>query len=127
MTAKYDVYLITWLDVRRNHTSIFVETESDKTGEAFYVSSDDDLGLFVEHLLSGRPELEETFLYKTYVGRVSYANYPRMQALVRAVPASVKLFERRTTDGFPGIPLGRCTDWTEDAIQVLRDEYILEK
>jgi hypothetical protein len=122
----YRVYLITWLDVRRNYTSIFVETEDDLTGETFHVSTDDDLGVYVEHLLSGRPEEAETFLYKSYVGRVSVANYPRMQSIVRALPASIKL-SNRPNDIYPGIPLGQCSDWTEDAIQVLKDEGILEK
>jgi hypothetical protein len=120
----YRVYLITSLDTPRNTTSLFVETEDDKSGFTFRVSVDADCGVYVDHVASDRPEDDETFLYKTYVGKVADEDYAQMHEIVAAVPASLKQFDR-PDHTYPGIPLRRWSDWAEDALRALREEGIL--
>jgi hypothetical protein len=115
---RYRVYLITSLDTPRNTTSLFVETEDDKSGFTFCVSVD------VDHVASDRPEDDEAFLYKTYVGKVADEDYARMHEIVAAVPASLKQFDR-PDHTYPGIPLRRWSDWAEDALRALREEGVL--
>jgi hypothetical protein len=123
---SYAVYLVTSIGAPRDHHAIFVETNKDLTGYIYQVTGNIQTGMIYGHRSSNRPEEDSTsFLAKTYIGKVSQADYDRIQPVIEAIPPPSKQFDGPKRIN-PGVPLRRCQEWTEEAIGALIDNGILQ-
>ncbi|KAF1919475.1 hypothetical protein BDU57DRAFT_536458 [Ampelomyces quisqualis] len=122
----YAVYLVLYVGAPREHHAIFVETNSeDASGHKFHVTGNIQTGMEFGHTSEKQLEESASFLGKSYIGCIPESEFPRAQAVVEKIPAPAKQFDGpRRVD--PSIPLRRCREWTEEAMQALRDEGILQ-
>lgn len=122
---SHTVYLVVSISIPRDHHAIFVETESDGNGIIFQVTGNIQNGMTYETKPGERPEESATFISKTTIGIVSAVNFPRIDTICRSVPSPPKQFDgvKRI---YPDVPLKRCQEWTQEAIQALKEDGVLD-
>lgn len=122
-SMSYQVFLVSYAGVPRDHHAIFVETNSDKTGQIFQVTGDIQNGMTYESKPGKRPEDSASFLKKELLGTVSTSNYPRINNVCSQIPPPAKQFNGpKRID--PSIPLRRCQEWTQEAVEYLTGEIV---
>jgi len=122
---SYNVYLVASSGMPRDHHTIFVEINDDQSGYMFQVTGNIQTGMTHSHKDSEGPELSYTFVSKELIGTVSHDNYWRMEGICDDIPAPKKQFNGPQRI-YPREPLRRCQEWTEEAIQALKDTGVLE-
>jgi len=122
---SYTVYLREHIGGARNHHVIFVQTESSGAGYIFQVAGNIQQGMAFDHKRAKKSEESETCIGQVEIGTVTKANFDRIQSIVETLPPPPKQFNGPTRID-PSVPLRRCQEWTADAIQLLRDEGVLE-
>ncbi|TVY16826.1 hypothetical protein LARI1_G004454 [Lachnellula arida] len=126
---SFNVYLVESLGAPRNHRAIFVETEECGTGSGYLyqVSGNIQNGMIHAHKQTKQPETSPTFTgVKELIGTVTSSNYAHIRSVVDGIPAPKKQFDGPKKI-FPNEPLRRCHEWTDEAIQALRDRGILQR
>lgn len=125
---SYNVYLVSYQGMPRNHHAIFVETHEDgeNTGFLYQVSGNIKSGMKCQHRKEIQPELSDSFAgLKQLIGTVTITNHPQLYTIVETVPAPKKQFEGAKMT-YPREPLRRCQEWTGEAIQALIECGVLE-
>jgi len=122
---SYNVYLREHVGGARNHHVIFVQTESNGGGFIFQVAGNIQQGMAFDHKRAKSSEESETCLGQEKIGTVTKANFDRIQSIVETLPPPPKQFNGPKRIN-PSVPLRRCQEWTADAIQLLKDEGVLE-
>jgi hypothetical protein len=122
---SYSVYLVSSVGAPRDHHAIFVETGINGSGSKFQVTGNIQEGMVYQQKSDEKPEDSITFITKSYIGTISEADFARIQFVVGAIPPPAKQFDgpRRIKSREP---LRRCQEWTNEAIQVLKDQGILQ-
>jgi hypothetical protein len=122
---SYNVYLVAYQGLPRNHHAIFFETENDKSGFIYQVSGNIREGMQHDHKKAKRPQDSVTFVSKTYLGITSHADYASVGKICNTIEPPKKQFigGKRL---YPNEPIRRCQEWTKEAIEALRTEGILE-
>ncbi|KAI9736739.1 MAG: hypothetical protein M1834_000943 [Cirrosporium novae-zelandiae] len=126
---SYNVYLMRYAGMPRDHLTIFVETNEDgsETGYIYQVTGDIQTGMTHGHKKSYQnPEQSATFLGKELIGKVSVEKYPRVKEICDSIVPPKKQFERNTRL-YPSEPLRRCQEWTQEAIQELKTAEVLQQ
>jgi hypothetical protein len=121
----HEAYLIAYTGMPRNHHSIFIQKGTDGSGELFHVIGDIQNGMTFEHRSSRNPDESTTFASKQNIGKVSEANYDRVESILRAIPPPKKQYNRNVRL-YPKEPLRRCQEWTAEAIEKLKEERVLQ-
>lgn len=123
---SYEVYKVSYLGAPIDHVAIFVELDlSDGSGYIYQVTGNIQTGMSFGHKPGKKPEASASYVGKKYIGTVSVTNYPRIESIVNGIEPPKKQFDGPTRIN-PQEPLRRCTEWTEEAIQALRDASVLE-
>lgn len=108
-----------------DHVAIFIET-SPTTGEGqvYHVIGSIQQGMQYETKPSPKPEDSLTFLNKQHIGYIKSDKLDRVHVILSSLAAPPKQFEgpKCLVDRHE---IRRCTEWTEDAIQLLQSEKIL--
>ncbi|KAF1363113.1 hypothetical protein EJ07DRAFT_163025 [Lizonia empirigonia] len=101
----HSVYLVSYVGAPRDHHAIFVEMNSDLSGYIFQDSA--------------------SFVAKSRIGTISEVDFARVQSVIEKILPPPKQFNgpKRIS---PSEPLRRCQEWTNEAIQALKDEGILQ-
>jgi hypothetical protein len=88
----YQVFLVSCAGAPRDHQAIFVETNSDKSGQIFQVTGNIQTGMRYESKPAKRPEESLSFVKKELLGTVTTANYTGIDPACRRnpPPANVK-------------------------------------
>ncbi|KAJ2894820.1 hypothetical protein MKZ38_007201 [Zalerion maritima] len=123
---SYQVFLVEYLGVPLNHHAIFVETTPENgTGYIFQVIGNIQNGMEYENKVGYRPEESQSFVSKSFLGSVDAVNYGRIGEICSSIPPPKKQFQgsRRL---YPGEPLRRCHEWTQDAIAELSNAGVLQ-
>jgi hypothetical protein len=125
-TSYYRVYRAEYLGVPRNHHAIFVETHENGngTGHQYHVTGNVQSGMTYEQTGS-EPRGVTDFLSMEYLGWVSTTDYYRIGELVSQNRPPKKQFNgpKRL---YPSEPLRRCQEWTEESIDILWSESVLQ-
>ncbi|KAL2861623.1 hypothetical protein BJX68DRAFT_260435 [Aspergillus pseudodeflectus] len=123
---SYTVYRVASVGMPRDHHAIFVEVNDDQSGHLFQVVGNIQNGMTHGHRPAEKPEEWIDYQGKIYIGRVSTANYSRIQPICDAILPPKKQFEgpRRL---YPAEPIRRCQEWTQEAIDALVTAGILEQ
>jgi hypothetical protein len=124
---SYNVYLVDYMGMTRNHHGIFVETHEsgDRTGYLYQVTGNIQTGMIHEHKKAKQPEMSNSFGgLKQLIGTVTPENYVHIRSVVNSVPPPKKQFNGPKKI-YPNEPLRRCQEWTQEAIQALTDRGIL--
>lgn len=121
----YNVYKVAYLGAPRDHHGLFVETEPDGTGILIHVFGNIQSGMMFEEKKAKRPEDSNSFVEKTFLGIVSTRNYYHMVETCGKIPPPKKQFNggKRL---YPKEPLRRCQEWTDEAVQALSSQGILQ-
>ncbi|TVY50553.1 hypothetical protein LCER1_G008410 [Lachnellula cervina] len=126
---SFNVYLVEYSGMPRNHRGIFVETKEDggRSGYLYQVTGDILHGMVYQHKPAKEPETSATFSgLKELIGTVTTNNYVHIRSVVDSIPPPKKQY-----DGFkkifPNEPLRRCHEWTNEAIQALKDRGIIQR
>lgn len=114
----------------RFHTTLFVETDADGGGMRFHVTGDVVQGMRYESKKSSKPELSETFVTKTFLGRVPIEQFPdHLESILMGIPAPSRQrifvpermrYEQCKPDGTlysaeeEKPPYFKCTEWIEE-------------
>jgi hypothetical protein len=122
---SYNVYKVSSLGMPRDHHAIFFETNADGSGFTFQVSGNIQNGMTHNHKSSEKPENSNEYVSKEYLGTTSHANYERVAKICNAIEVPQKHFNG-STRLYPHLPLRRCQEWTEEAIEALKDAGVLE-
>ncbi len=122
---SYNVYLASYIGAPRNHQAIFVETEPDNSGRVFQVKGDIQNGMTYESKPAKRPDDSATFVEKVFIGTVSEANFSRIHSICDGITPPAKQFDLAKRLN-PQVPLRRCQEWTNEAVQALKTEGVLE-
>ncbi|KAF2163187.1 hypothetical protein M409DRAFT_26630 [Zasmidium cellare ATCC 36951] len=126
----------------RYHTIIFIETNKDLSGHVHHVIGDIVTGMKYQSTDRERPETDEAFFDKEFIGYVASETYPKAVDDVcerLPPPPKQKGFNVRTMRTEPMRPDGtfygigearpsliKCTEWTEgQAIPTLRQSGVL--
>lgn len=121
----HSVYLVSYVGAPRDHHAIFVETNSDLSGYIFQVTGDIQRGMSFGHKSAKKPEDSASFVAKSRIGTVSETDFARVQSVIEKIPPPPKQFNGPKRIN-PNEPLRRCQEWTNEAIQALKDEGILQ-
>jgi hypothetical protein len=125
---SFNVYLVDYMGMLRNHHCIFVETHEDgpKTGYVYQVTGNIQTGMIHEHRKAEQPEISNNFGgLKRLIGTVPSNNYVNIRIAVNSIPPPKKQFDGPKKI-YPDEPLRRCQEWTYEAIQTLIDRGILQ-
>lgn len=125
---SYNVYLVDYIGMPRNHHGIFVETHEsgDKTGYLYQVSGSIQTGMVHEHKRARQPETSSSFGgLKNLLGIVTLDNYQYMRSTCDNIPPPEKQFNGPKRI-YPNIPLRRCQEWTNEAIEALISQGVIE-
>jgi len=122
---SHNVYRVAFLGTPRDHHVIFVETKVDGSGVIFQVRGDIQNGMTYEFKDGKKPEDSASFVSKTPIGKVSLADVPRIDPICKRIPPPPKQFNGPKRIN-PSIPLRRCQEWTQEAVQALQNEGILK-
>jgi hypothetical protein len=122
---SYKVFLAEYIGAPRNHHAIFVELVDGGKGEIYQVTGDIQNGMSHERKEAKRPDDSASYMGKEQIGTVSHEKYDRIESIIFAIDAPKKQFDgpKRL---YPREPLRRCQEWTEEAIQALKDANVLE-
>lgn len=123
---SYAVFLVQRLGLPRNHHAIYIQLDDDGAGHTFHVTGNIQNGMVYESGPASRPEDHESFVDKSLIGSVDAADYDRVDAICRAIPAPRKQFHGAQRL-FPGEPLRRCQEWTREAIEALETDGVLQR
>ena len=122
---SYNMYLRETIGAVRDHHAIFVECGQDGAGYIFQVVGNIQQGMVFGHRRAKKAADEDECLGQEKIGMVTKANVDRIQSIIEKLPPPSKQFNgSKRID--PKVPLRRCQEWTADAIQLLRDEGVLE-
>lgn len=122
---SHHVYLVEYLGAPRNHHAIFIETDDNQSGYLYHVKGTIQDGMTYEVKHRSNPEQSTTFAKKTYLGWVNEPDYSRVNDICAGVSPTKEQFNKgRRLDRRE--PLRRCQEWTQDAIQALRDGGVLQ-
>jgi hypothetical protein len=123
---SYNVYLVAYTGVPRDHHAIFVEMNPDKSGHIFQVTGTIQQGMNHNDKPAKKPDESASYQGQEFIGKVSVANFPRIKAICEGIPAPKKQFEggRRL---YPQEPIRRCQEWTKEAMDALVAAGVLEK
>ncbi|TQV91631.1 hypothetical protein IF1G_09697 [Cordyceps javanica] len=115
---QHRVYLSISLGAPRDHHSIFIENEPGGPGTVLQATGNIQTGMTFEVKTNNRPEASPEFLKREYLGWVSAEDLHRVESVCASVPPPKKQFDgpRRL---YPGQPLRRCQEWTQEAIDAL--------
>lgn len=123
---SHQVYLVSTAGLPLDHQAIFVETNSDKSGQVFHVTGSIQNGMKYETEARENPEETPAFVSKELLGRVAKADYSRIDIICRQITPPAKQFDGpKRID--PKMPLRRCNEWAQEAIEALKSEGIFEK
>jgi hypothetical protein len=122
---SYQVFLVSYLGAPRDHQAIFIETNSDKSGQIFQATGNIQNGMTYESKPGKRPEDSASFVKKELLGTVTTANYSRIDAVCKQIPPPAKQFDGPKRIN-PNVPLRRCQEWTQEAVQALKNEGIFQ-
>lgn len=122
---SYYVYRVAYLGAPRNHHAIFVETSDDGSGVIIHVTGDIQNGMKFEQKAGRRPEESASFVEKSLLGSVIIDNYYYIEEICRNIPPPKKQFNgpKRL---YPKEPLRRCQEWTNEAIEALISNGVLQ-
>ncbi|KJZ70456.1 hypothetical protein HIM_10158 [Hirsutella minnesotensis 3608] len=122
---SYYVYRVAYLGAPRNHHAIFIETNADGSGALVHVTGDIQNGMRFEHKAARRPEESASFVEKTLLGWVSTDNYGYIGNICKSIPPPKKQFNgpKRL---YPKEPLRRCQEWTNEVVQALFSNGVLQ-
>lgn len=123
---SYQMFLVESVGAPRNHQAIFVETDPIAgVGDIFHVHGNIQDGMAYEHECGRKPEESATFIGKSPLGWVDAAHFGRIGEICGSIPPPKKQFNgpKRL---YPTEPLRRCQEWTQEAVQVLRDAGVLQ-
>lgn len=123
---SYNVYLVSYAGMPRNHQLIFVETAGDLSGHVYQVTGSIQNGMTFEKKPGKKPEDSATFEGKTLIGKVTQANLPRLEQICQGIPPPKKQFNGPQRLN-PQEPLRRCQEWTSEAIQALVTARVVQK
>ena len=109
-----------------DHHAIFVEMESDGSGQIFQVTGNIQNGMTYEQKSAKKPEDSATFHEKKHLGQVSTIDFPRLQQVCEGIAVPEKQFDgpKRL---YPKKPLRRCQEWTKDAVEALISAQLIVK
>lgn len=124
-TMSYNVYKVSYLGSPRDHVAIFVETNPDMLGHVYQVVGNIQDGMCFGHRDGEKAEDQVTYVGKEYIGTVSTTNFPLIESVVNGVEPPKKQFDGPKRIN-PHEPLRRCTEWTAEAIQALKDASIID-
>jgi hypothetical protein len=122
---SYQVFLVSYLGAPRDHHAIFVETNSDKSGQIFQATGNIQNGMTYESKPAKRPEDSASFVKKELLGTVTTANYSRIDSVCKRIPPPAKQFNGPKRIN-PNVPLRRCQEWTQETVQALKNEGIFQ-
>ncbi|CEL05129.1 hypothetical protein ASPCAL06249 [Aspergillus calidoustus] len=86
-------YRVASVGMPRDHHAIFVEVNDDQSGHLFQVVGNIQNGMTHGHRPAEKPEEWIDYQGKIYIGRVSTANYSRIQPICDAILPPKKQFE----------------------------------
>ena len=113
----YNVYRAVWW-AAPGHQAIFVETESDGSGELYHVVGSMNDGFKYEMKKTGRLETSRTFSHKDLLGKLESNNKPRFATTCQSVPAPGKTVGNTLQDK-------DCKSWVRDVIAALKRAAVL--
>jgi hypothetical protein len=124
---SYDVYRVEYLG-QPNHVAIFVETHEDgqKSGVLYHVTGNILAGMTYERKLAKQPEQSATYEGKTSIGTISAAKYSQVNGICQSVPVPGRQLKLNGQRINPNVPLRRCGEWVDDAINLLRARGVLK-
>ena len=126
LPMSYNVYLVSSQGLPRSHHAIFFEIEADGSGFTFQVTGNIQQGMTHDHKgPAEKPENSDSFVSKVYLGSTSHGNYKRVEEICNAIEPPRKQFDGPTRL-YPGVPLRRCQEWTQEAIAALKDAGVIE-
>jgi hypothetical protein len=115
-----------------NHIGVFVETEEDgpKTGRMFEVTGNIVIrggGMQYADTKSGNPEEDVAFALgtKEKVGIVKKSDLARLKATCQSIPVPGEQLNLNSSRIDTSKPVRRCTQWTAEAVEALREAGIL--
>jgi hypothetical protein len=121
---SYPVYLVSSVGAPRDHHKLFIEKSKNGYGSTFQVTGNIQEGMEYQCNLYERPEDSVTFIEKSYIGTVDEGSLGRISNVLENIPPPSKQFDGAKRIN-PTEPLRRCQEWTNEAIQALKDEGIL--
>ncbi|PVH74008.1 hypothetical protein DL98DRAFT_659087 [Cadophora sp. DSE1049] len=122
---SYNVYLVAYAGLPRDHHTIFVETGADGSGYIFQVTGNIQDGMTHGHKAAKKPEDSLTYVSKHLIGTVSHENYARIGSIVDMIPPPKKQFNGPKRI-YPAEPIRRCQEWNAEAIQALKSAGVLQ-
>jgi hypothetical protein len=121
---SYPVYLVSSVGAPRDHHKIFIKINKGGYGSTFQVTGNIQEGMEYQCNLYERPEDSAAFIEKSYIGTVDEGSICRISQVLENIPPPSKQFNGAKRIN-PTEPLRRCQEWTNEAIQALKDEGIL--
>ena len=122
---SYQVFVVVFQGIPRDHHAIFVETSLDQTGQIFHVTGIIQMGMAYESKPAKKPEASLSFVSKVFLGTVTIIEYLRLDSVCQQVLPPAKQFDG-TLRLNPNVLLRRCQEWTQEAAQALKSEGIIE-
>ena len=122
---SFNVYITSYLGAPVNHVALFVEI-GNNVGDIYQVLGSIQAGMEYGHRANVTPDRSASFIGKELVGRILKDDYERLTAIVNSIEPPEKQFQM-SKRLYPNKPLRRCTEWTIEVVQALRDANILKR
>lgn len=123
---SYQVSLVSFACAPRDHHVIFVETEEGGSGQIFHIKGRIQQGMTYETKPVRKPEESTTFITRELLGTVTMENYPRIDSVCKQFPPPAKQLDQAHRIN-PSVPLRQCQEWTQETLQALKNEGILQQ
>ena len=120
----HQVFRVSYAGMPLDHQAIFVETESDGSGQLFEVKGSILDGMRYEQKTEKKPEESMSYQSKILVGMVSTEDIAQIDHICRTIAPPAKQFEGPLRLN-PHLPLRRCQEWTADVITQLKTRGIV--
>lgn len=122
---SYQVSLVSFAGAPRDHHVIFVQTDQGGSGQIFHIKGRIQQGMTYETKPARNPEESTTFIARELLGTVTIENYSRIDSVCKQVPPPAKQLDLAHRIN-PSVPLRQCQEWTQETIQALKNEGILQ-
>lgn len=122
---SYQVYRILYTSLPRNHHGVFVECNTDQSGQLFHVTGSIHDGMRYEVKQARKPEESRQFHSKERIGSVLIADFKHINAILKNIAPPKKQYHRGNRLN-PHEPLRRCQEWTTEAIKALKSSGVVK-
>lgn len=123
---SYNVYTVEYLG-SPNHVGLFVETNTDKSGQIFHVTGNLLTGMTYENKPAKRPEDSASYVpgSQKFVGRIAQSDMENLDELCRSVKPPEAQLHLSGRPRNPSERLRRCGEWVQEVKEKALDEGLI--